>query len=140
MKPVLIAILFMSCTDFSSHNFVSAQTNNHSASEKVDTAKTKVYTINAKPDIFETAYFLGTKSKMDTFPISFYPVDIGQINIESGRTIASQHANIRNTAQRYKLRMFTNIDWLSTCYTCAFVLQNSSSICLCEICNMKNAA
>lgn len=88
MKPLLIAILFISCTDFSSHNFVSAQTNKHNESQKVDTAKTKMYTVTAKPDIFEASFFLGTKSKMYAFSISFYPVDIGQINIESGKVIA----------------------------------------------------
>jgi hypothetical protein len=88
MKPLLIALFFISCTDFSRPNLVAAQSKNYGTGERVDTANAKMYIVTTKPDIFETAFFLGTKAKMDTFPISFYPVDIGQINIESGKVIA----------------------------------------------------
>lgn len=88
MRTLLIAIFFISCTDFSGNKLVVAQNNMHGAGEHVDTANTKMYIVTIKPEIFESAFFPETKAKMDTFSISFYPVDIGQINIESGKVIA----------------------------------------------------
>jgi hypothetical protein len=87
MKPLLIAIFFISCTDFPRNN-ITAQSSNNIASANIDIAKTKVYTVTTKPDIFETAFFPRTESKVNAVHISFYPVEIGHINIESGKVIA----------------------------------------------------
>jgi hypothetical protein len=88
MKPLIIAIFLISCADFSKHDGFSGGSFDKIMTGKIDTAITEVYRVTSTPGIFETAFFLGAKSKMDTFSISFYPVDIGQINIESGKVIA----------------------------------------------------
>lgn len=90
MRHFLTAMLFLSCTDFSSHNNLVAQKLPLGiTTEKLDTAKTKSYQVTAKPDIFETAYFEGTEVKInDTVRLTFYPVDIGKVNLETGKVVA----------------------------------------------------
>ena len=90
MRHFLIAILSISCTNFSSQDNLAAQKPSSDViTEKLDTAKTKSYPVTAKPDIFETAYFEGTEVKVnDTIRLQFYPVDIGRVNLETGKVVA----------------------------------------------------
>ncbi len=43
-----------------------------------------------KPEIFETAFLPGTEVKEDTTLIRFHKINIGEIDVESGRLIASE--------------------------------------------------
>lgn len=90
MRHFLTAILFLSCTDFSGHrNLTAQQLSSNMTTDKLDTAKTKVYPVTAKPDIFETAYFEGTEVKInDTVRLTFYGVDLGKVNLETGKVVA----------------------------------------------------
>lgn len=89
MKPLLFAVLLVSCDNVSNTNDSISQTINPKIStEKLDTIKNAIYSVAARPEIFETAFFRGTKSKMDSFNIEFYSVNIGKLNVESGRLIA----------------------------------------------------
>jgi hypothetical protein len=91
MRLLLIVLLFISCNNFSGEKYLSADgttTEKLISLQKLDTVKIIPFSVTSKPAIFETAYFAGTQAKMDTFPISFYAVNIGKINIESGKVIA----------------------------------------------------
>jgi hypothetical protein len=85
MKHLLILLAFISCKDFSRENEVTAQ---RLRTEKLDTLKLETKPITSKPEIFETAFYYGTRAKMDTIPVSFYAVNIGKIKISSGKIIA----------------------------------------------------
>lgn len=57
--------------------------------KKLDTVRTKSYPVLAKPAILETAYFEGTEVDVnDTVHLTFYPVDIGKVNLENGKVVA----------------------------------------------------
>lgn len=58
------------------------------SNEKLDSVKTKKYEVTAKPDLFETAFFEGTTTISHSLQLSFFAVDIGKLNIESGKMIA----------------------------------------------------
>jgi len=90
MKHFAIAIFFISCTNFSSQNSLSAQQlSSGMTTENINTAITKVYPVTAKPGIFETAYFNGTEVKVnDTVRLTFYSVDIGKVSLETGKVVA----------------------------------------------------
>ncbi len=90
MRHFLTAILFISCTNISNPNNLSAQqTSSDTSTGKLDTANTKSYPVSARPDIFETAYFEGTEVTVnDSIRLTFYPVDIGKINLETGKVVA----------------------------------------------------
>ena len=45
------------------------------------------YNVKAKPEIFETAFFEGTKTN-DNLALNFYVVEIGKLKVESGQLIA----------------------------------------------------
>ena len=66
----------------------SAAFNEANSNAVIDTLNISPYDIKSSPAIFETAFFKGTKANYDTIPIEFYAVDIGKINIESGKIIA----------------------------------------------------
>jgi hypothetical protein len=90
MRHFITAILFISCTNISNHNNLAAQKQpSNIATEKIDTAIIKSYPVTAKPDIFETAYFEGTEVKVnDTIRLTFYPVNIGKVILETGKVVA----------------------------------------------------
>jgi len=89
IKSLMISLLFVSCNNSTQFNRLIAGSNGPRIStEKLDTVKTKPYLVFAKPDVFERAFFPGTHLNMDSFRIDFYSVDIGKINIESGKIIA----------------------------------------------------
>jgi hypothetical protein len=88
MRRLLIGLLFISCNNFSKTNNASAQT--------IYSSVSKSYSVTAKPEIFETAFFEGTQVNVDSFHLSFYSVDIGKINIESGKIIASDPIVMRD--------------------------------------------
>ncbi len=46
------------------------------------------------PEIFESSFLKGTEAKWNNFVQVFYPFDIGQINIASGKIIACDPINI----------------------------------------------
>ncbi|MDP4087607.1 MAG: DUF4241 domain-containing protein [Bacillota bacterium] len=72
---------------------IAQQLSSNMTTEKIDTAITKSYPVTAKPGIFETAYFEGTEVKVnDTVRLIFYPVDIGKINLETGKVVACDPA------------------------------------------------
>ena len=48
----------------------------------------KKYKVQVLPKIFETAFFEGTTMTQDSLKIRFYSVDIGMLNVESGKLIA----------------------------------------------------
>lgn len=48
----------------------------------------KEYNAQTTPAIFETAFFKNTVVKEDSFNLTFYSVDIGNIKVESGKLIA----------------------------------------------------
>ena len=89
MKFLLIAIFLVFCNNQSNTNDSTSQLINPKVStEKLDTLKNATYPITTRPEIFETAFFQGTAAKMDTFNIRFYSVNIGKLNVESGKLIA----------------------------------------------------
>ena len=61
---------------------------NDAVAQNINSSVSKSYRVTAKPEIFEKAFFGGTQINNDRFPITFYSVDIGKINIESGKIIA----------------------------------------------------
>jgi len=78
----MIALVFMACNQFSTGTAPRLST------EWVDTVKTNSYAGVIKPEIFETAFFHDTPvTGHDTLP-GFFAVNIGKINIESGKIIA----------------------------------------------------
>ena len=83
MKYLLIATLLYSCTNLPSSGQVGKV-----STIKLDTMNSKPVRITSSPAIFETAFFQGTKAKVDTFLLSFYSVDIGKLHVESGKVIA----------------------------------------------------
>jgi len=88
MRIVFVALFLTSCNYFSANKSAVKEALERVSTEKLDTVKIKPYSTTAKPEIFETAFFEGTRAKMDTTPISFYAIDMGKINIESGKIIA----------------------------------------------------
>jgi hypothetical protein len=52
--------------------------------------------VKAKPEVFETAFFEGTQADVNAFHLNFYSVNIGKINIESGKLIASDPIVMRD--------------------------------------------
>ena len=88
MRHLLIGLLFISCNNFYKTNNTSAQS--------IYSSVFKSYQVTAKPEIFETAFFAGTQVDVDSFHLSFYSVDIGKINIESGKIIASDPIEVRD--------------------------------------------
>lgn len=58
------------------------------SNEKLDTLKQKAYYVEAKPIIFETAFFKGTITNIDTLLTRLYTINIGDIQVESGKLIA----------------------------------------------------
>lgn len=85
-------ISFTSCNQFPTISTHMPQFSKPSepviSTERLDTVKTKPYVITAKPAIFETAFFEGTTTTSDSIQLSFFAVDIGKLDIESGRMIA----------------------------------------------------
>lgn len=89
MRNLIIGLLFLSCNNLSKENNVLAQSPRSDVStEKLDTLKITRNAMTTKPEIFETAFFEGTQVNVDTIHLQFYSVDIGKINIESGKIIA----------------------------------------------------
>ena len=89
MRPLLITMALVSCIHVTCTNDSTPKTINPKVStEKLDTIKNTGYSITAKPEIFEKAFFQGTEAKMDSFNIEFYSANIGKLNVESGRLIA----------------------------------------------------
>src|SRR5262245_43304149 len=84
MRFLLITIIFASCVNSTN----SPLSNPKISTEKLDTIKTTAFSVTTKPEIFETAFFQGTIAKMDSSEIGFYSVNIGKLNIESGKLIA----------------------------------------------------
>lgn len=89
VKHLIVVLFFISCNNFSKGNKAIAQDTAPKAStETLDILKIKRYPITAKPEIFETAFFEGTQTKVDTFLLNFYSVNMGKISVESGKIIA----------------------------------------------------
>jgi len=89
ITPLLIGLLFISCKNVSRRVDLNEQSLHPKIStEKLDTVKGKSYVVLTKPEIFETSFFEGAKTMTDTDPISFYSVNIGKINSQSGKLIA----------------------------------------------------
>jgi hypothetical protein len=88
IKYLLGILFFSSCTG--NKNYWGAQSLNEKIStQALDTLKSKPYPVTSKPEIFETAFFKGTEVRVnDTISLKFYPINIGDINLESGRVIA----------------------------------------------------
>ena len=85
----IILLVSVSCNSVTNTNDSASEASAPKiATEKLDTAKNTVYPVTARPEIFETAFFQGTEAKMDTFKIRFYSVNIGKLNVESGKLIA----------------------------------------------------
>lgn len=85
MKHLLILLTIISCKDFSRVNGTEAKA---FMMEKLDTLKMEAKSVTSKPTIFETAFYYGATSKMDTTSISFYSVNLGNIKVSSGKIIA----------------------------------------------------
>jgi hypothetical protein len=77
---------FAACGDFAYPSKKPA-----GAGEKLDTLKDR-YPVQAKPYIFETAFFPGTADTLYNDSVHFYAVDIGKVRIESGKIIAADPA------------------------------------------------
>lgn len=58
------------------------------STEKLDTIKNNEYKVTTEPSIFETAFFNGTRAKANEYDILFFPVNIGELKVESGKIIA----------------------------------------------------
>ena len=89
MRHKLIAFFFISCNNFSNNNQLIAQ-NSQVPKQTYDTVKNIPYQVIAKPEIFETAFFHGTKMQQRTRTLEFYAVNAGNIDIRSGHLIASE--------------------------------------------------
>ncbi len=77
-----ISILLFSC---------NATTNNSANGQVMDNLKHSVikeYNVHTTPEIYETAFFKNTVVKKDSINFKFYSVDIGNIQVESGKLIA----------------------------------------------------
>jgi hypothetical protein len=61
-------------------------------------SKVLPYEVHAIPQIFETAYFEGTKTTQDSVNVEFYSIDIGNIQIESGKIIACDPIVMKDAA------------------------------------------
>ena len=89
MKYMVVAFILISCNNLPKSNKIVAQ---ESALRRpvndVSSFEVMQYSVIARPEIFEKAFFKGTKEKIDTFALEFYPVNLGKINIESGKVIA----------------------------------------------------
>jgi len=57
----------------------------------------EAYKVKAFPFIFETAFFKGTNMIEDSTRLDFYAVDIGMIQIESGKIIAGDPIVVRDS-------------------------------------------
>jgi len=89
MKKFILIFFLFSCKNIPKDNNVFAQTPLIKLSkENLDTLKIKLDTIISDPVILEKAFIEGTIAKIDTFHTLFYAIDIGKINIESGKIIA----------------------------------------------------
>lgn len=90
MRQLLIGLLFISCTNLSNRNDLAAQQlSTDTTPKQLDTSIIKSYPVTAKPDIFETAYFEGTTTQVnDTIRLTFYSVDIGKVNLPTGKVVA----------------------------------------------------
>jgi len=58
------------------------------SNEKLDTIQRKAYYVEAKPIIFEAAFFKGSIAIIDTLLAPVYAINIGDIQVESGKIIA----------------------------------------------------
>lgn len=96
MRYLIPILIFISCNNFSKNNIVAQGANTSIVTESFDTLKNKPYSVATKPEIFETAFFAGTKANMDSFSIDFYSVGIGKLNIESGKIIACDPIVVRD--------------------------------------------
>jgi hypothetical protein len=96
MKYLIPILFFLSCKNFPKNNIVAQSTNTSIATERLDTLKNIFYSVASKPEIFETAFFENAKANMDSLPINFYSVEIGKLNIESGKIIACDPIVIRD--------------------------------------------
>lgn len=98
-RLLLIGLLVLSCNNDPKNNIENTQNVDLKISkEKLDTIKAKAYPVKADPGIFETAFFAGTKVKMDSFPISFFAINIGKLRVESGKLIACDPIVMRDAA------------------------------------------
>lgn len=83
--PLLVlAITLVSCGN-------NTETDFFTDADRPDTAKPIITTglhSKAFPEIFDAAFHKETKVKQGNFSFSFYPYDIGKINIETGKIIA----------------------------------------------------
>jgi hypothetical protein len=59
------------------------------STEKLDTLQITPYPVIGNPPVFETAFFPRTHLQVDSQTINFYAVNIGKLNVESGKLIAS---------------------------------------------------
>src|SRR5580658_9735426 len=60
----------------------------HLSTEKLDTVKRERYSVEAAPYIFETAFFADTRDRLYGKTVQFFGVNIGKIEIESGKIVA----------------------------------------------------
>ncbi len=88
MIGLLIALFLISCSGSSGNKNTATNQGYTASAESLDTLQINPYTTTAKPEIFESAFFKGAQTRVDTLNLQFYAVDIGKINIESGKIIA----------------------------------------------------
>jgi Protein of unknown function (DUF4241) len=84
MRYSLLILVIVSCNNEANENHAAVAI----STEKLDTIKENRYAPTVEPAIFETSFFSGTQARTDNFDIRFFAVNIGEINIESGKIIA----------------------------------------------------
>jgi hypothetical protein len=89
MKYIIIAFLFITCTNISSFHKVPPLSH-----EPLDTIQSSPASIVATPFLFESAFIKGTTQKQDNSNVPLYGITIGKIKIESGHIIACDPMHI----------------------------------------------
>lgn len=87
MTRFLFALLFVSCNNIY-HPPAGDGFRQKISFEQLDTVKIAACKIDTKPAIFETAFFKDCTMVEDSILMKFYAVNIGKINVESGKIIS----------------------------------------------------
>lgn len=88
MTRFLFVLLFISCNNIYNHPSGSSDFRQKISFEKLDTVKIDAVKIDTQPAIFETAFFKDSTVIEDSILMKFFAVNIGNINIETGKIIA----------------------------------------------------
>lgn len=94
LKQLIIGLFCISYTNFSDPNGSDYQQLLYDTIPILsDTMTISSELTQAKPNVFETAYFKGTTIQInDTISLTFFPVDIGKIDLPSGKVVACDPA------------------------------------------------